>query len=194
MVLPVTSGTRVCGTGLRRGADRHHRLATESFDDGADAGRVGAPVEVRFGSDEHDEVAPAEAAHDVEAVLGPADDAHLALVDLDLRALLREVVERIGIDLADVTAMSAGAKRSSADVAAPAMSNSPVRAITITGERSGAELLGVERQHLVDVHAVRVRAVSASTTASMQAVSASTSAGSIAGNMPIRSWLRPSLR
>ena len=29
---------------------------------------------------------------------------------------------------------------------------------------------------------------------SMQAVSASTSAGSTAGNMPIRSWLRPSLR
>ena len=28
----------------------------------------------------------------------------------------------------------------------------------------------------------------------MHAVSASTSAGSIAGNMPIRSWLRPSLR
>jgi hypothetical protein len=33
-----------------------------------------------------------------------------------------------------------------------------------------------------------------STTQSMQAVSASTSAGSIAGNIPIRSWLRPSLR
>ena len=29
---------------------------------------------------------------------------------------------------------------------------------------------------------------------SMQAVSASTSAGSIVGNIPIRSWLRPSLR
>ncbi len=33
-----------------------------------------------------------------------------------------------------------------------------------------------------------------STTQSMQAVSALTSAGSMAGNMPIRNWLRPSLR
>ena len=40
-------------------------------------------------------------------------------------------------------------------------------------------------QHL---HAV------AATTQSMHAVRASTSAGSIAGNIPIRSWLRPSLR
>src|SRR5215470_2533006 len=35
---------------------------------------------------------------------------------------------------------------------------------------------------------------SCSTTQSMQPVSAATSAGSIAGNMPTRSWLRPSLR
>ncbi len=35
---------------------------------------------------------------------------------------------------------------------------------------------------------------SAPTTWSMQAVSASTSAGSTAGNIAIRSWLRPSLR
>ena len=33
-----------------------------------------------------------------------------------------------------------------------------------------------------------------SITQSMQEVSASTSAGSTAGNMPTRSWLRPSLR
>ena len=33
-----------------------------------------------------------------------------------------------------------------------------------------------------------------STTQSMQAVSACTSAGSIAGNIATRSWLRPSLR
>ena len=31
-------------------------------------------------------------------------------------------------------------------------------------------------------------------TQSMQAVSAATSSGSTAGNMPMRSWLRPSLR
>ena len=35
---------------------------------------------------------------------------------------------------------------------------------------------------------------SLSTTHSMQVVSACTSAGSTAGNIPIRSWLRPSLR
>ena len=35
---------------------------------------------------------------------------------------------------------------------------------------------------------------SRSTTWSMQAVSASTSSGSTAGNMPTRSWLRPSFR
>ena len=38
------------------------------------------------------------------------------------------------------------------------------------------------------------RTYSASTTKSMHAVSASTSAGSIAGYIAIRSWLRPSLR
>ena len=45
--------------------------------------------------------------------------------------------------------------------------------------------------------ATRTRAVAhaaAATTQSMQAVSASTSAGSTAGNIPTRSWLRPSLR
>ena len=39
-----------------------------------------------------------------------------------------------------------------------------------------------------DLHDVR------STTQSMHAVSACTSAGSTAGNIPMRSWLRPSLR
>src|SRR5439155_24239598 len=39
-----------------------------------------------------------------------------------------------------------------------------------------------------DLHASR------STTQSMHAVSACTSEGSIAGNIPMRSWLRPSLR
>ena len=48
-----------------------------------------------------------------------------------------------------------------------------------------ADLLGDEDAH---------QSASRSTTQSMQAVSACTSAGSIAGNIPMRSWLRPSLR
>src|SRR5205807_9845319 len=54
---------------------------------------------------------------------------------------------------------------------------------------------------LPDEHARARRAVACgahrwirSTTQSMHVVSASTSAGSMAGNMPTRSWLRPSLR
>ena len=47
---------------------------------------------------------------------------------------------------------------------------------------------------LLDEHLHRVTSPTFSIVQSMQAVSASTSAGSIAGNMPMRSWLRPSLR
>ncbi len=46
-----------------------------------------------------------------------------------------------------------------------------------------ADLLGDQHSHHCDA-----------TTQSMQAVSASTSAGSTAGNIPTRNWLRPSLR
>ena len=49
----------------------------------------------------------------------------------------------------------------------------------------GADLLGDEDAH---------QSPSRSTTQSMQAVSACTSARSIAGKSPMRSWLRPSLR
>ena len=47
----------------------------------------------------------------------------------------------------------------------------------------------VRRSRVGGAHAATL-----STTQSMQAVSACTSAGSTAGNMPTRSWLRPSLR
>jgi hypothetical protein len=50
------------------------------------------------------------------------------------------------------------------------------------GDAGRADLLGDEHLH------------SRSTTQSMHAVSAWTSSGSTAGNMPMRSWLRPSLR
>ena len=45
-----------------------------------------------------------------------------------------------------------------------------------------------------DLHRLATPSDVGSTTQSMQAVSASTSSGSTAGNIPIRSWLRPSLR
>ena len=57
-------------------------------------------------------------------------------------------------------------------------------------DAGGADLLGDEdaRGAVVGAHAW------ASTTKSMHLVSWRTSSGSIAGNMPMRSWLRPSLR
>src|SRR5204862_6699570 len=47
---------------------------------------------------------------------------------------------------------------------------------------------------LLDQHPHRRTSGTFSRTQSMHAVSASTSPGSTAGNMPTRSWLRPSLR
>ena len=126
---------------------------------------------------------------------GQTHAAALAVDHLDHRALLGEVVERVGVDLADRDGVLGDGGRGRA-VAAPATSNQPVRPTSSTGLVSGAELAGVERQDLVDaVHRRRQRRQPwCSTTWSMHAVRASTSAGSMAGNMPMRSWLRPSLR
>ena len=56
-----------------------------------------------------------------------------------------------------------------------------------------AELIG-RGSALRAIGAHRVASSTFSIVQSMQAVSASTSAGSIVGKSPIRSWLRPSLR
>jgi hypothetical protein len=111
---------------------------------------------VRLGTDEHDQVASAEPAHDVEPVLGPTNDAHLALVHLDLRTLLGEVVERIGVDLGDRDGgvgrgepVERGARRAG-DVEQARQGDQH------HGRPQDTELLGVERQHVFDVHAVRV--------------------------------------
>ena len=69
-------------------------------------------------------------------------------------------------------------------VAPPAMSNHPVNAHEDRTAQAGAVVVPSE----LVVHERR------STTWSMQRVRAATSSGSTAGNMPMRSWLRPSLR
>ncbi len=144
--------------------------------------------------DDH-EVVRTVGAHDARTRLsGQRIDAELALVDLHHRPFLREVEERVGIDLADRDRVVGDAGRRRAVVAADAMSNSPCRATTMTGARSGA------RSSVCNVSTSSTTTSDASqdpiapTTWSMQAVSAATSAGSMAGNMPMRSWLRPSLR
>ena len=178
-------------------ADRDDRLAPEHVDDVADARRVGAPVEVGFDPDQHHEVARAPSPRTTSKLFsGQRIDAHLALVDLDLGPLLGEVVERVGVDLADRDRRVGSARsRRARPSPHPATSNRPASAITITGERSGprssissVRTSSTSRRHqCVSWPAPRPRR-------RCSAVSASTSAGSIAGNIPTRSWLRPSLR
>ena len=58
-----------------------------------------------------------------------------------------------------------------------------------------ADVAGAELENLHRIHVdPRECQLSASTTWSMERVRASTSDGSIAGNMAMRSWLRPNLR
>ncbi len=107
-------------------------------------------------------------------------------------ALLREVVERVGVDLADDHRLLVVDERLDrmarrARHVEPALEpDQHHRAI----ER--ADVARREVEHLGDVHGGQ--SASAPTTWSTERVSASTSDGSMAGNIPTRSWLRPSLR
>ena len=70
------------------------------------------------------------------------------------------------------------------------------KAATLGGHDLEVVLAQERDARLADVlgHQHAGHAATRSTTQSMHAVSACTSAGSIAGNIPTRSWLRPSLR
>ena len=118
---------------LGAGADRDDRLATEGVGDDGDRLDVGPPVHVRLDADEHHDVAVAGVALEDELVRRPEDLADV-VVDRDLRALLGEVVERVGVDRADGRrAWSALTKALTAWVAAPAASNQPSSPTSITG-------------------------------------------------------------
>ena len=100
-VLPTTSGMRVCGTASAVAptvTTASHPTASTTC---SDARRVGAPREVRLDAAEHDEVVGAAGAHEPERVVRPHDLPQVAVDDLDRRPLLGEVVERVGVDLAD---------------------------------------------------------------------------------------------
>ena len=93
---------------------------------------------------------------------------------------------------------SSSAMWSSADVATPATSNQPLSADEQDGIGERREVRDVESQDSSGIamrHRYRASASAWwSTRWSMQAVRACTSDVSIAGNMPMRNWLRPSLR
>ena len=100
-VLPTTGGIRVWGMASAVAPTVTTASQPSSLDDAAGAADVERPRQVRLDAVEDDEVVGAAGAHDLEVVRRPRDPARLAVDELDHRALLGEVVERVGIDLAD---------------------------------------------------------------------------------------------
>ena len=96
-VLPVTGGVRVCGIASAADptvttASQPSASATSTI--GVD---VGLPEQVRLDADQADDVAVVGVALEDELVARP-DDLADVVVDRDVRSLLGEVVERIGVD------------------------------------------------------------------------------------------------
>ncbi len=87
-----------------RGTDCHDGLAPHCNGNGDDRIDVGAPIEVRLDTDESDDIAlqlavrAGDAAPLENEVVGRPDDVADTVVDGDVWTLLREVVERVGID------------------------------------------------------------------------------------------------
>ena len=138
------------------GAGGDDDLALRLLDDLEHAVGEGRVAQVGLDAGEHDEVVrAAREAGEAELVERPADVADLVLVELDVRALLREVEERIGVDRGDDRRDRSASSSLIAAVATSAMSNQPRRAITMIGLFSGATPSKSGRQDLGDVQPAR---------------------------------------
>ena len=80
-------------------AERHHHLAAERASDGDDRIGEGGVAQVWLDAGEqHHVVCATGESGDTKLVVGPQDLTHVGSVELDLRAFLREVEERVGVD------------------------------------------------------------------------------------------------
>ena len=125
--------------------------------------------------------------HVVDAHAGAADHAQLARALDQLRVHVRGRADEDAVVLADALGEL---------LLAPAGSELDVEVLAQQRHARVADLLG--DQHLQTLAALRAargaHSEILSTTQSMHAVRACTSPSSVAGNMPTRSWFRPSLR
>ena len=174
-----------------------HEVAVQRARDLDHALGEGGPSEVRLDPVHHDHVARALGIADHhEVVLGPAQLSFTVVVDPDLRPLLCEVEERIGVDvghdgpvaLLDHPVERRG--RHTADVE-QALQRDEHHGVPQRSDRVPVGLQDVvdRERHCRSLYERRW-----STTTSMHRVRAVTSSGSMAGNIPTRNWFRPSLR